>query len=220
MTTITTDDGLQLHLRHWPATAAAARGQLLIVHGLGEHIERYAHVATALNAQGWDVHGWDHRGHGRSQGRRGDIPDSDAMLRDTARVVDAVRQPGRRFVLIGHSMGGLAARAYLRHFGGMRVQRLLTLGTPHGGSALARLGLGRNARQMESGSEWLRALALSAVPVETVSIYSPRDNYVMPQDSMALPTATKVTLDGLGHLAMLFSPRVAGALLVALDGSL
>lgn len=108
----TTDDGLQLHLRHWPATAAAARGQLLIVHGLGEHIERYAHVATALNAQGWDVHGWDHRGHGRSQGRRGDIPDSDAMLRDTARVVDAVRQPGRRFVLIGHSMGGLVAARF------------------------------------------------------------------------------------------------------------
>lgn len=112
MTTITTDDGLQLHLRHWPATAAAARGQLLIVHGLGEHIERYAHVATALNAQGWDVHGWDHRGHGRSQGRRGDIPDSDAILRDTARVVDAVRQPGRRFVLIGHSMGGLVAARF------------------------------------------------------------------------------------------------------------
>lgn len=109
-TTTTTDDGLQLHLRHWPAPAGE-RGQVLICHGLGEHIERYAHVAAALNAAGWDVHGWDHRGHGRSQGRRGDIPAHDTLLRDTARVIDAVRQPGRRFVLLGHSMGGaIAAR--------------------------------------------------------------------------------------------------------------
>jgi len=110
-TTITTDDGLPLHLRHWPAPAPA-RGQLLIVHGLGEHIERYAHVAAALNAAGWNVHGWDHRGHGRSGGKRGDIPDHDALLRDTARVIDAVRRPGSRFVLLGHSMGGAVAARF------------------------------------------------------------------------------------------------------------
>lgn len=108
---ITTDDGLTLHTRHWPTTADP-RGQLLIVHGLGEHIERYAHVADALNDAGWDVHGWDHRGHGRSQGERGDIPDADALLRDTARVIDAVRQPGRRFVLLGHSLGGVIAARF------------------------------------------------------------------------------------------------------------
>lgn len=109
--TLTTDDGLQLHTRHWPA-AAPARGQVLIVHGLGEHIERYAHVAAALNAAGWDVHGWDHRGHGRSQGPRGDIPDHDALLRDTARVIDAVRRAGSHFVLLGHSLGGLIAARF------------------------------------------------------------------------------------------------------------
>lgn len=107
----TTDDGLKLHTRHWPAPTPA-RGQLLIVHGLGEHIERYAHVAAALNAAGWDVHGWDHRGHGRSEGRKGDIPDHDALLRDTARVIDAVRRPGTPFVLLGHSLGGLIAARF------------------------------------------------------------------------------------------------------------
>jgi alpha-beta hydrolase superfamily lysophospholipase len=109
--TTTSDDGLQLHTRHWPA-ATPARGQVLIVHGLGEHIERYTHVAAALTARGWDVHGWDLRGHGQSEGRRGDIPDAEALLRDTARVIDAVRRPGSRFVLLGHSMGGVIAARF------------------------------------------------------------------------------------------------------------
>ncbi|NCT82111.1 MAG: alpha/beta hydrolase [Comamonadaceae bacterium] len=111
MSSLTTDDGLRLHLHHWPAPAAA-RGRLLLVHGLGEHGGRYAHVAAALNAAGWDVHAWDHRGHGRSEGRRGDIPVPDALLRDTARVIDALRQPGQRFVLLGHSMGGAVAARF------------------------------------------------------------------------------------------------------------
>jgi len=109
--TFSTDDGLALHTHHWP-TAAAARGQVLIVHGLGEHGGRHAHVAAALNAAGWDVQGWDHRGHGRSAGPRGDIPDAEALLRDTARAIDAVRRPGQRFVLLGHSLGGLIAARF------------------------------------------------------------------------------------------------------------
>lgn len=108
---ITTDDGLTLELQHWPAPATA-RGQVLLCHGLGEHIGRYGHVAAALNAAGWDVHGWDHRGHGRSAGRRGDIASPDALLRDTARVIDTVRRPGTPFVLLGHSMGGAVAARF------------------------------------------------------------------------------------------------------------
>ena len=53
MDPLTTLDGLQLHLQRWPAPAVrAARGTVQIVHGLGEHIGRYAHVAAALNAAG------------------------------------------------------------------------------------------------------------------------------------------------------------------------
>ncbi|PTT93233.1 alpha/beta hydrolase, partial [Pelomonas sp. HMWF004] len=112
-TMITTDDGLQLHTRHWPAsTAAAPRGQLLLVHGLGEHSGRYAELAAALNAQGWDVHGWDHRGHGQSPGPRGDIPEPQALLRDTACVIDGLRRPGTPLVLLGHSLGGLVAARF------------------------------------------------------------------------------------------------------------
>ena len=109
---LTTADGLKLHLRDWPS--APAHGTVLIVHGLGEHIGRYEHVAAHLNGWGWNAVGYDHRGHGRSDGARGRIQTSDALLQDLALVIDAVRRakPGP-LVLLGHSMGGMVAARFV-----------------------------------------------------------------------------------------------------------
>lgn len=109
---LSTDDGLPLFLHEWPH--AAPRGTVLIVHGLGEHGGRYAHVAAQLNAWGWRVLAHDHRGHGRSGGERGRIASDDALLRDLSLVIDAARaaQPGP-LLLLGHSMGGLIAARFV-----------------------------------------------------------------------------------------------------------
>jgi alpha-beta hydrolase superfamily lysophospholipase len=114
METLSTLDGQTLALRHWPA-AGAARGTVHVVHGLGEHIGRYAHVAAALNAAGWHVAGHDLRGHGHSSGRRGRVADSQAFLADVALVQDHLQQrwPGGARVLLGHSMGGLIAGRFV-----------------------------------------------------------------------------------------------------------
>jgi alpha-beta hydrolase superfamily lysophospholipase len=111
--TLVTDDGLRLHLRSWPAPAPTC-GSVLLVHGLGEHIGRYEHVAARLNGWGWQVAGYDHRGHGRSEGARGRLHAADDLLRDLARVIDAVRaaRPGP-LLLLGHSMGGLVAARFV-----------------------------------------------------------------------------------------------------------
>ena len=118
-----TRDGLSLHLQHWPA-AGAARGSVLLVHGLGEHIGRYAHVASQLNAWGWQVFGYDQRGHGRSEGPRGGLGADDDLLHDLAAVIDAVRavQPGP-LVLLGHSMGGLVAARFVAGSAGAQWAR-------------------------------------------------------------------------------------------------
>ncbi len=110
LTSVDTADGLKLHVREWPC--ADAHGSVLIVHGLGEHIGRYEHVAAQLVRGGRHVVGYDHRGHGASDGPRGRLHHPDDLLRDLARVIDAVRvsRPGP-LVLLGHSMGGaIAAR--------------------------------------------------------------------------------------------------------------
>jgi alpha-beta hydrolase superfamily lysophospholipase len=110
--TLTTADGLTLGIREWPI--ADARGSVLIVHGLGEHIGRYDHVAAQLNAWHWSVVGYDQRGHGESEGARGALARRDDLLRDLALVFDAARaqQPGP-LVLLGHSLGGLVAARFV-----------------------------------------------------------------------------------------------------------
>jgi alpha-beta hydrolase superfamily lysophospholipase len=113
MEPLQTSDGVSLHWRHWPATEAP-RGSVLVVHGLGEHAGRYAHVAALLNGAGWHVFGYDHRGHGASGGARGALNRDDDLLRDLALVIDRVREtaPGP-LVLLGHSMGGLIAGRFV-----------------------------------------------------------------------------------------------------------
>jgi alpha-beta hydrolase superfamily lysophospholipase len=110
--TIATADGLLVHGREWPQ--ADAKGTIVIVHGLGEHIGRYAHVAACLNELGWRVVGLDQRGHGTSGGARGRLNDSNDLLADLARVIDLVRgeHPGP-LVLLGHSLGGLVAARFV-----------------------------------------------------------------------------------------------------------
>lgn len=133
------------------------------------------------------------------------------------RIAAATGQP--RVALVAHSMGGLVARAYAARHGPGRVACLVTLGTPHQGSALARLGAGRNAREMRPASAFLVGLSRAdgAIRARTTSIRSLHDNMVVPQASGRLEGARNVAIPGLGHIAMLRSPRLVTALLEALE---
>jgi len=146
--------------------------------------------------------------------------DIDGYVEPVSRRIEEVcaASGAAQVILVGHSMGGLVSRAYLRRHGKARVAKLVTLGSPHHGSHLARLGLGLNGRQMVPGSAWLAAInAPGAVPLpETVSIYSCQDNYVMPQDSPVLEGAKVIPLAGIGHLEMALSPEIERLLLAEL----
>jgi triacylglycerol lipase len=123
-------------------------------------------------------------------------------------------------VLVGHSMGGLVARAYLRRHGSGRVARLITLGSPHHGTRSARMGLGADARQMEPDSPWLATLNETELPVvPTLCLWSTHDAVVLPPSSGRLQGAAEVVLPALGHLSMAFSPRVFAVLRKEATGS-
>ncbi len=87
---------------------ASPRAVVCLVHGLGEHTGRYAHVAATLNDAGYALLGFDLRGHGKSGGPRGHTPTYDALMDDIGRLLDeaAARYPGLPRFLYGHSLGG------------------------------------------------------------------------------------------------------------------
>lgn len=111
-----------------------------------------------------------------------------------------------RFILVGHSMGGLVIRSYLQQFPQNRVIHGITIGTPHSGTVTAYLGFGKNAREMEPGSSFL--FDLLPLPSTFVTIASRMDNLVLPWDSSYLPSRPSYLFHSLSHNFLLLSPRV------------
>jgi alpha-beta hydrolase superfamily lysophospholipase len=115
-------DGTMLYVTDYLLPASQARGSVVLMHGLGEHSGRYRHVAGFFNECGLSVRCYDHRGHGRSQGKRGDVINGDPMLQDAEIIIDdfSARFSEPSF-LFGHSIGGLfAARFALSHLSPLR----------------------------------------------------------------------------------------------------
>jgi triacylglycerol lipase len=138
----------------------------------------------------------------------GDIDAFAEQLR--ARIDSVLAETGaEKLTLATHSMGGLVARAYLRRYGDAKVAALVTLATPHHGSLLARLALGRDARQMEPDSVWLRELAATKIAIPVVAVWSVSDEFVAPQDSARWPGAREHVMATHDHMSMVFSERVA-----------
>lgn len=119
-------DGTRLALHRWPGDGP--RGSVLLVHGLGEHGGRYAHVAAWFAARGLRCVGYDHRGHGKSEGTRGVIPTAGALREDLGTVVDAVRPSSGTFLLLGHSMGGAVVADFVARR--VRAADLVILSSP------------------------------------------------------------------------------------------
>lgn len=106
--------GVAIYSRRWEPEAAP-RGVVLVVHGYAEHIGRYVAFAEHLTSRRLAVAGIDHRGHGRSGGKRGHCLDFAEFVADVRKLADAAEQwwPGRPRFLFGHSLGGLISLSYL-----------------------------------------------------------------------------------------------------------
>ncbi|MDT8435957.1 MAG: alpha/beta hydrolase [Gemmatimonadota bacterium] len=106
--------GAKLFRRSW-GDAGAARGHVLLVHGLGEHAGRYEPVGTFLSGRGFAVHAADMRGHGRSPGRRGHVARLGLLVEDleALRAAAVPEQTGAPIFVFGHSLGGLVAGRFV-----------------------------------------------------------------------------------------------------------
>lgn len=115
--TLISTDGLKIFYRQYPSKSERAR--MLIAHGLGEHSGRYGNIVERMLPKGVSVWLPDHRGHGRSGGRRGHVLNFVQYLSDLRLLVESTRKnrpKGMKLFLLGHSMGGLIAIYFAQRF--------------------------------------------------------------------------------------------------------
>lgn len=143
-------DGAEIHYRYW-AGSESPRAAVQIVHGAAEHSGRYDRFAKVLVSQGYVVYATDHRGHGRTRVRSGQLGDSgpDAwnhFITDEQQLTQIIRleHPGIRLVMFGHSLGSFIAQDYITRYGNS-LDALVMSGTGYGPPPPKQLMDGLNA---------------------------------------------------------------------------
>lgn len=196
-----------------PATASPPRIPVLLVHGY------------LCNHRVWDVMAHRLRGAGHPVLALDLEPLFTSIDRYVPLIEQAVeelcRQTGSdKVALLGHSMGGLAIRAWMRRHGTSRVARVITLGTPHAGTQMASRSWTDNAKQMLLRSAWLQELAASETEptrrLMRIGI-TPQDNIVYPQREQVLEGVPVTVFDGLGHLDLCLNGAVIAWVLQQLE---
>ena len=109
-----TTDGLKLFGQYWTPDNDI-KGVICLVHGMGEHIGRFHDFAEFMAQAGYATIGFDHRGHGKSEGKRGHTPSYELLLDGVAGLLNKADEvfPGKQQVLYGHSMGGNVVANYV-----------------------------------------------------------------------------------------------------------
>jgi hypothetical protein len=222
---------LQPDLRHRPgrspavralfaADPLAARTPVLLVHGLVDNRSVFAVMRRSLRRRGFSsVCSWNYS----------------PLLRDIARgaqdlgahIERICAQTGHdRVHVVGHSLGGLIARYYVQRLGGdRRVDSLVTLGTPHGGSLLAHVLPTPLVRQLRPGSPVLRELAgpVDRCDTRITAVYSDLDQLVLPTSAGRCDHpdlgARNVLVRGVGHMSLPIHRGILDEVALTLAGS-
>ncbi|RBY80121.1 lipase [Blastococcus sp. TF02-09] len=202
------------------ADPLAARTPVLLVHGLVDNRSIFAVMRRSLRRRGFaSVCSWNYS----------------PLLRDVAKAADDLgahiericAQTGHdRVHVVGHSLGGLIARYYVQRQGGdRRVDALVTLGTPHGGSVLAHLLPTPLVRQLRPGSPVLTELAEPVDRCDTriTAIYSDLDQMVLPTSAGRCDHpdlgARNVLVRGVGHMSLPIDRGVLDDVALTLAGA-
>lgn len=125
-----------------------------------------------------------------------------------------------RVTLVAHSLGGLVAMEFAHSPAGkQRVAHCITIGTPHAGVKWRGPILGKVAKELRAGGEFVGERRERAVITPTLSVFSTHDNVVHPPSTseLAFRGGRDAAIDGVGHLSLLYSPKVARVLIDFID---
>jgi len=190
--------------RPGPKTGSASSPPVILIHGLYHNPSAWVRYRGWLRRAGYDrVYAFHYNS------RRADFHEIYGQLDEWIMEISRAF-PGEAIVMVGHSLGGLLAKAYAGRKDASRgpaVKMILTLGTPFGGSKAVVFGMGRLAKSLACGSPLIQELDGIHNPssVSCTALRSPVDNMVLPSASLKPPSGWKEELtDPICHVAMLY----------------
>jgi triacylglycerol lipase len=191
-----------------------SRNPVLLVHGIDDTLAVFDTMTTYLQTLGWVVYSLD------LMPCNGDIG-LDELAHQISDYTDKTLVPDQFFDLVGFSMGGIVSRYYVQRLGGIkRVQRFVTISSPHNGTVTAYFRLNAGCHQMRLGSPFLKDLNQDAATLEQInftSIWTPLDLMILPAVSSSMPVGREVLVNVVAHPWMLTDARSLKAVTEALS---
>lgn len=190
------------------------RHPILLVHGLMDTSYKMRKIASHLRGLGWqvfDINLTPNHGAARLEILAGQV----------AALIDRTFDPDRPIDLLGFSMGGLVARYYIQRLGGIdRVQRFITISTPHKGTIAAHFSMQPGCIQMRPEHEFIQDLNRDVDRLNSLnftSLWTPFDLIILPPSSSQLGIGTERMISALTHPWMVSDPRTLNAIVDALS---
>ena len=112
---VKTSDGISLFLRTWIPNKSS-NFAILILHGITAYSGPYDFIGTQLSNIGYAVYGLDLRGHGLSDGIRGDYPSKERLILDLGEIINFIKKQNERLIILGHSLGVITAFIALNNY--------------------------------------------------------------------------------------------------------
>lgn len=226
MTDLPNSQPLKIASPHVASHDYPTRNPLLLVHGLTDTSHKMRKIASHLRDLGWQVYDIDlipNNGNAKLE----------VLAQQVADLVERTFAPDQQIDLIGFSMGGLVSRYYVQRLGGIadrssrstisqknRVQRLITISSPHKGTISAYFSLRPGCVQMRPESEFIAALNRDVDSLNRLSftsLWTPFDLMILPPTSSQLGIGREIMLPVLTHPLMVFDIRCLDAIVEILS---
>ncbi|MGB3404123.1 MAG: alpha/beta fold hydrolase [Microcoleaceae cyanobacterium] len=180
------------------------RNPVLLIHGIFDTNNIFNRMSAYLTRQGWEVHSFNLQ-------PRGGFLELERLAQQITDYVEKTFPPDQPFDLLGFSMGGIVSRYYIQRLGGIdRVQRFITISSPHNGTWTSYFYITPGTVQMRPDSHFLKDLNQDIDQLNQLnftSIWTPFDGMIVPANSSQLPVGEEIKLDILLHAWMVRDRR-------------
>jgi triacylglycerol lipase len=189
------------------------RNPVLLIHGILRKADIFDKMSAYLAERGWSVFAPNFHPNLGEMGL-------DQLAQQVVDYVNKNFAPEQPLDIVGLSMGGLVSRYYIQRLGGIdRVQRLITISSPHNGTVTAYLLNGQGCIQMRPDSIFLNDLNRDMAMLEQLnftSIWTPWDFIIVPASSSQIPVGKEVQVQVFAHAMMVIDSQSLQAVAEAL----